>query len=292
VQVGSRLGSSGRRQLPLWPLSLRSAGRLDSRGAGTRAIDSRTCSRLAVASVCPCVGPCGGPWGAGGVCGPVVVWTSCFITGFRSRMGGPVRTGCGSASGVAECQTEPLVDCRPRPPKGPCGNPPSWPSARQPCGTRLNPQALISLRVPHEFAWRGCLGLRGWRISTAGWGRRANRRLCAYRLRSELDCCRWPAHRCGAAVAGRRPASMPPAGAGRAACRPARCLDSSVQPHHHLAGAALPDHQADERRHRKLSATDAVEGAGFACGPFSCLQAVSCGSLGTAVCGSWACEGR
>ena len=173
MQVGLRLGSSGRRQLPLWPLSLRSAGRLDSRGAGTRAIDSRTCSRLAVTSVCPCVGPCGGPLGAGGVCGPVVVWTSCFIAGFRSRMGGPVRTGCGSASGVAQCQTEPLVDCRPRSAESRCGNPPARPSARQPRGTRPNPQALTSPRVPQEFAWRGCLGLRGWRISAAGWGRRA-----------------------------------------------------------------------------------------------------------------------
>jgi hypothetical protein len=175
VQVGRRLGSSGHRQLPLWPLSLRSAGRLDSRGAGTRAIDSRTCSRLAVTSVCPCVGPCGRPLGAGGVCGPVVVWTSCFIAGFRSRMGGPVRTGCGSASGVAQCQTEPLVDCRPRSAESPCGNPPARTSARQPRGTRLNPQALITLRVPQEFARRGCPGLRGWGISAAGWGRRARR---------------------------------------------------------------------------------------------------------------------
>ena len=53
---------------PVRFLLLLSCGRLDARGAFTGGAVARTCSRLAVASVCPCKGRCDGPGGLSGDC--------------------------------------------------------------------------------------------------------------------------------------------------------------------------------------------------------------------------------
>ena len=53
---------------PVRFLLLLSCRRLDARGAFTGGAVARTCSRLAVASVCPCKGPCDGPGGLSGDC--------------------------------------------------------------------------------------------------------------------------------------------------------------------------------------------------------------------------------
>ena len=127
---------------PVRFLLLLSCGRLDARGAFTGGAVARTCSRLAVASVCPREGRCDGPGGLSGDCdgrgffGCVMVVSRLLSRGTaRGYDGLEISDSACAAGSICERSTA----------KSPSATMPIKRLSRSTTGRRLTWRSLISL---------------------------------------------------------------------------------------------------------------------------------------------------